>query len=181
MAGFDDMMQQMRRMQEDMNRVMMRSHGGGSFSRDPFNTMALMDTRDPFFGSPALTGGPVSGTLAIPQVSMPLDVFKPQMDVIDMGDHFAVRADLPGMQKQDVKVDVKDGMLNILAEHKEDKKRTEGNWVVQERRFGKFQRSLRLPENVKEETIKAKFTEGVLELDLPKLDKTEAGKAITIS
>eukprot|EP00922_Rhytidocystis_sp_ex-Travisia-forbesii_P040467 GHVS01060317.1.p1 GENE.GHVS01060317.1~~GHVS01060317.1.p1 ORF type:complete len:180 (-),score=24.39 GHVS01060317.1:328-867(-) len=178
MAGFDDMMQQMRRMQEDMNRVMMQSHSG--FNRDPFNTMALMDTRDPFFGSPALTSGPVSSTVAIPHSSMSLNVFKPQMDVLDMGDHFAVRADLPGMQKHDVKVDVKDGMLTILAEHKEDKKRTEGNWVVQERRFGKFQRSLRLPENVKEDAIKAKFNEGVLELDLPKLDKSVVGKAITI-
>lgn len=183
MDMFEDMRQRMRRMQDDMSRAMeVRAHGGaGGFSRDPFNTLALMDS-DPFSSGIAGAGSSSSsGGLLVPAYSgtnaaalrdnsqMPLDVYKPHTDVLDMGDHFAVRAELPGMQKQDVKVDVKDGILNISAEHQEDTKRTEGNWVVQERRYGKFHRNLKLPDNVRDEDIRAKFKEGVLEVDLPKL------------
>eukprot|EP00921_Rhytidocystis_pertsovi_P004539 GHVQ01007874.1.p1 GENE.GHVQ01007874.1~~GHVQ01007874.1.p1 ORF type:complete len:188 (+),score=43.91 GHVQ01007874.1:159-722(+) len=186
MAGFDEAMQQMRRMQADMNRMMMNNFpsamGGGAMGggRDPFGpSLSLMD-RDPLFGGASAITGPTNTSLAIPSQAMPLDVFRPSLDVLDMGDKFSVHADLPGMQKQDVKVDVKDGMLNISAEHREDKKRTEGNWVVQERKYGKFHRSLKLPENVKEDQIKARFNEGVLELDLPKEVKALEGKQISI-
>eukprot|EP00921_Rhytidocystis_pertsovi_P000485 GHVQ01000921.1.p1 GENE.GHVQ01000921.1~~GHVQ01000921.1.p1 ORF type:complete len:188 (+),score=36.36 GHVQ01000921.1:366-929(+) len=185
----DDQFLQMRGMMNDMNRMMNRTFGQPSppFSndrRDPFfsGTLPLMDYRDNFLSSPLMLPDARSSALAIPSEATPMTWdFRPCTDVLDMGDRFVVSADLPGMQKEDVSVDVNEGMLNITAEHKEDKSRTEGSWVLQERRFGKFQRKIRLPENVKESDIQARFNNGVLEIDLPKEVKDgDEGKAIII-
>ena len=90
-------------------------------------------------------------------------------DIRDAGDRFVLDAELPGFQKEDIKLDVKDGILTITAEHKEDsdKKDEKGNYLRRERRYGSFSRSFDIT-GIDEAGITAAYNNGVLELNLPK-------------
>jgi HSP20 family protein len=92
----------------------------------------------------------------------------PAMDLVETEDHFVLRADLPGLSEEDVNVELEDNVLTVSGERKvehEDKK--EGYYRV-ERAYGKFQRSLTLPEGVDAGKIEAAFDKGVLEVRIPK-------------
>ncbi len=84
-----------------------------------------------------------------------------------------VHADLPGLTKENVTVDVSDGMLTITGERKETAEKTEESYYKTERSYGRFCRSVVLPEGAKPETAKATFTNGVLEIaiDVPEPQK----------
>ena len=96
---------------------------------------------------------------------MPMAEFK--TDVKDEGDHYLLEAELPGFQKEDIDLDVKDGVLTISAKHQEDNEHNSGHYVCKERRYGSFARSFNL-EGIQEENITASYNNGVLELNLPK-------------
>ena len=82
------------------------------------------------------------------------------------------------MTKGQVNIDVRDNVLTISGETKQEEKRKEGNTHIQERRYGSFSRSVSLPPNVKVDDITAKFENGLLELNLPKSAPT--GRKINI-
>lgn len=90
-------------------------------------------------------------------------------DIRDAGDRFVLEAELPGFSKEDIKLDVKDGILTISAQHSEnkDEKDNKGSYIRRERRFGSFTRSFDVT-GVDEEHITASYNNGVLELNLPK-------------
>ena len=88
-------------------------------------------------------------------------------DIKDEGDHYLLEAELPGFQKEDIDLDVKDGVLTISAKHQESSSQNNGNYVCKERRYGSFARSFNL-EGIQEENITAAYNNGVLELNLPK-------------
>ena len=90
-------------------------------------------------------------------------------DIRDAGDKFILEAELPGFDKGDIKLDVKDGILTITAEHKEssDQKDEKGNYLRRERRYGSFSRSFDIT-GIDEAGITAAYNNGVLELNLPK-------------
>lgn len=90
-------------------------------------------------------------------------------DIRDAGDRFVLEAELPGFNKEDIKLDVKDGILTISAQHSEnkDEKDDKGSYIRRERRFGSFTRSFDVT-GVDEEHITASYNNGVLELNLPK-------------
>ena len=90
-------------------------------------------------------------------------------DIRDAGDRFVLEAELPGLSKEDIKLDVKDGILTISAQHSEnkDEKDNKGSYIRRERRFGSFTRSFDVT-GVDEEHITASYNNGVLELNLPK-------------
>ena len=90
-------------------------------------------------------------------------------DIRDAGDRFVLEAELPGFSKEDIKLDVKDGILTISAQHSEnkDEKDDKGSYIRRERRFGSFTRSFDVT-GVDEEHITASYNHGVLELNLPK-------------
>ena len=90
-------------------------------------------------------------------------------DIRDAGDRFVLEAELPGFQKEDIKLDVKDGILTISAQHDEHKeeKDEKGSYIRRERRYGSFSRSFDVT-GVDEEHITASYNNGVLELNLPK-------------
>ena len=88
-------------------------------------------------------------------------------DIKDEGDHYLLEAELPGFQKEDIDLDVKDGVLTISAKHQEDNEHNSGHYVCKERRYGSFARSFNL-EGIQEENITAAYNNGVLELNLPK-------------
>lgn len=90
-------------------------------------------------------------------------------DIRDAGDRFVLEAELPGFNKEDIKLDVKDGILTISAQHDEnkDEKDNKGSYIRRERRYGSFTRSFDVT-GVDEEHITASYNNGVLELNLPK-------------
>lgn len=92
-----------------------------------------------------------------------------KVDVKDEGDHYTLEADMPGMKKDDVKVEVNDGVLTISAEYNrtEEQKNEEDKYVYRERRFGSMSRSFNV-EGIEENAITAEFRDGVLKLALPK-------------
>ena len=90
-------------------------------------------------------------------------------DIRDAGDKFVLEAELPGFEKEDIHLDLKDGILTIAAEHKEnaDQKDDKGNYIRRERRYGSFSRSFDVT-GIDENGITAAYKNGVLELSLPK-------------
>ena len=92
----------------------------------------------------------------------------PPMDLVEQGDEYVLRADLPGVGEDDVKIELEDNVLTISGERRsEHEERTEGYYRV-ERASGSFSRSLTLPEGVDPEAVKANFENGVLEVRVPK-------------
>jgi HSP20 family protein len=92
----------------------------------------------------------------------------PAMDLIETGEHFVLRADLPGMDQDDIQIELEDGTLTLSGERKaEHDSKNEGFYRV-ERAFGAFSRSLSLPKGVDPEGVSASFDRGVLEVRIPK-------------
>jgi HSP20 family protein len=92
----------------------------------------------------------------------------PAMDLVEQGEDFVLRADLPGLSEDDVKVELEDNVLTISGERKsEHEDRKEGYYRL-ERSSGRFSRSLTLPEGVDPDDIDAKFENGVLTVRVPK-------------
>jgi HSP20 family protein len=92
----------------------------------------------------------------------------PAMDLVETEDHFVLRADLPGLGEDDVKLEFEDGTLTVSGERKaEHEAKNEGYYRV-ERAFGSFSRSLTLPQGVDPEAVTASFDRGVLEVRIPK-------------
>jgi HSP20 family protein len=92
----------------------------------------------------------------------------PAMDLVETDDHFVLRADLPGMKQDDVKIEFEDGTLTVSGERKvEHESKNEGYYRV-ERAFGSFSRSLTLPQGIDPEAVTANFDNGVLEVRIPK-------------
>ena len=92
----------------------------------------------------------------------------PAMDLVETADHFVLRADLPGMSQDDVKIEFEDGTLTVSGERKaEHESKNEGYYRV-ERAFGAFSRSLTLPHGIDPEAVTANFENGVLEIRVPK-------------
>lgn len=110
-------------------------------------------------------------------VTKPLDSFRnapaaPMMktDVKDMDDHFELVTDLPGVKKEDLKVELKDGCLTIKATYgssSEEKSENE-KYIRRERYFGSTSRSFYVGEEIRQEDVKASFNEGVLTIQVPK-------------
>jgi HSP20 family protein len=92
----------------------------------------------------------------------------PAMDLVETDEHFVLRADLPGLTEDDVKIEVEDSTLTVSGERKaEHEERGEGFHRL-ERAFGSFSRSLTLPKGVDAEAVTASFERGVLEVRVPK-------------
>ena len=103
-------------------------------------------------------------------------------DLSDSKNCYTYSIDLPGMDQNDVEVEVESGRLVIRGEKQEDRKEKLENYVFRERRFGRFERSFTLPANAREKDIKAGFKNGVLTVKIPyKGGKEKASRKIPIS
>ena len=92
----------------------------------------------------------------------------PEMDLVESDDHYVLHADLPGMRQEDVSIEFNDGVLTIAGERKAEYERKEKSFFRLERSFGKFSRSLTLPDGIDPDKIDASFNDGVLEVRIPK-------------
>ncbi|EAU90954.1 small heat shock protein [Coprinopsis cinerea okayama7 len=109
--------------------------------------------------------------------------FKPRMDLHEDKEKNLVTAtfELPGLKKEDISIDVQNGRLTVSAESKSSSEHNENGYAVRERRFGKFSRTLQLPEGLKDDTIKASMQDGVLTVTFPKTSPELAPKKIAIN
>lgn len=140
----------MRRMAEDMDRL--------------FENFGLGRTG---FGLLPTLGADVDrglwrGTSALDQT-----VWAPQVETFRRGDKLVIRADLPGLKREDVKVEVDDGMLAISGERREEHEEERDDLYRSERTYGQFYRAIPLPEGVNENQCDASFKDGVLEVTVP--------------
>jgi HSP20 family protein len=150
--------------------------------------MALSLFNDPFFTSPFAELQRLQNemnqlfnqSLSASQGSR--DVWRPAMDIKERDGNVIIHAELPGVKKENVSIELKEGVLTISGEKKEEKKEEKDKFYRMERMYGKFTRSIALPEGVNESNIKAVFNDGVLEVTFPRLvPKQPETKKITIS
>lgn len=103
------------------------------------------------------------------------DAYKwyPSTDISETDDSYEVRAELPGVPMEDVHISVKDGLLTIKGEKRQENAGDTNNYRRVERRYGSFERSFSLPPKVDADNIKAEFNDGVLTLAIPKPDEVK--------
>jgi HSP20 family protein len=107
------------------------------------------------------------------EVMRPGTVTIPDVDVEERGNDIVVTADMPGMDKSDIKVNVTDGnVLEISAEKKAEAKKEEQGYIRRERMYNRYYRSIRLPVPVDKTKAKATYNNGVLEVTIPMIHKT---------
>ena len=92
----------------------------------------------------------------------------PPVDLVEAEAYFVLKADLPGLSEEDVSIEVQDGSLTISGERKAEHEERARGWYRIERAFGRFNRSLTLPDGVDADRIEASFAHGVLEVRIPK-------------
>ena len=94
--------------------------------------------------------------------------WNPAVDVKETDNSFLISADIPGLAKKDISIEVSDDVLSITGERTEDKVEDSDLYHYRERSKGAFTRSFHLPESVDEKKISANFKDGILSIDLPK-------------
>jgi HSP20 family protein len=115
-----------------------------------------------FFDTPASGSGSGSGG------NSGLRRWRPPMDLVETEDHFVLRADLPGVDENDVKVELEDSVLTISGERRHEQEVKQGGYYRIERASGNFARQLTLPDGVDADAVEASFDKGVLEVRIPK-------------
>jgi HSP20 family protein len=103
----------------------------------------------------------------------------PTVDIYTAGNEVVVKAELPGMKREDINVRIVGNDLLLFGEKRSEERVEEKDYVRLERSYGTFRRTLRLPEGVLTDKVKASFKEGVLEVRMPRESRNE-GKRIPI-
>lgn len=109
----------------------------------------------------------------LPRLRGETDVVAPAVDIYEEGDDLVLKADLPGLNKEDIEVKVTDEFITISGEKKKEEKVEEKNYYRYERSYGSFSRTFRLPVEVQTDKAKAKFENGVLEIRIPKTEEAK--------
>lgn len=100
----------------------------------------------------------------------------PAVDVSENDGQVQVRAELPGLDAKDIDLNVSGDLLTIRGEKKQEEDRSEGDVIAKERYFGSFQRTVRLPAEVRQQDAQASFENGVLNVSLPKSEESKSKK-----
>lgn len=166
----------MRHIAEDMENMMfpdfeLRSRFGFPSLRSPFFANDLFK---PSFS--AFDNFPFSGVN-----EGFLNNWSPDVEMFEREGNLIVQADLPGMKKDDIKVEINENLLTIEGERKEDREERGEGFYRSERTYGSFCRQIPLPEGVKTENAKAEFKNGVLEVSMAAPQLTSVGKRLEIT
>ncbi len=141
---------------------------------DPFRELEDMSDRlNRMFSRPALPRTNGKETMVVAD-------WVPSVDVSETDGDYQIKAEIPDVKKEDVKVTVEDGVLTIQGERMQEKEEKGKKYHRVERSYGSFVRSFTLPDLVDEEKVKAEFKDGVLNLHLPKSEKAKP-KAIEVT
>jgi HSP20 family protein len=100
----------------------------------------------------------------------------PKVNLIDKGDKFYLEAELPGMQKNDIDVEIQDDCIIIKGERKTSEEHKEESYYHKETTYGKIHREIILPEKINTDVAKASYENGILKLELPKSEATKSKK-----
>lgn len=109
----------------------------------------------------------------MPRLRMEPEVLSPAVDIYEEDDDLVVKAELPGISKEDIEVKVTDDYITISGEKKREEKVEKKDYYRYERSYGSFSRTFRLPVDVQTEKAKAKFENGVLEIRIPKTEEAK--------
>lgn len=140
---------------------------------NPWREMpAMPDRLNRFFDDPFFSMGRMAEDSG-------LGMWNPAVDLYEKDDHFMIKAELPGVDKNDINIDLKDRLLTLSGERTHDKEVNEENYYRRERSYGKFQRAFTLPADVDSDKIEAAFNDGVLQIKVPKPEEKKA-KKVTI-
>lgn len=141
---------------------------------DPFGELEEVSNRlNRLFGrsaAPATTGSEM----------LQMADWTPSADIEETENAFVVKAEIPGVKKEDVKATVEDGILSIRGERKMEKEESGKKFHRVERSYGSFMRSFRMPDGVDDAAAKAEFKDGMLNVTLPKSEKVKT-KAVDIA
>lgn len=140
------------------------------FKRRPFGNLITQDffDMDDFFDNRGWTRNLMPDTFWNGKRS------EPALNIKETDDNFEIELAAPGFAKKDFEVTIEDGCLNIKAEKETSEEEIEDNYTRKEFSYNAFERSLQLPESIKQEAIKAKYNDGILSFNLTK--KEEAKK-----
>jgi HSP20 family protein len=100
--------------------------------------------------------------------------YTPRMDFFEKDGKYIIKADLPGMDKEDISIDIEKDTVTISGKKESDKEESNANYYLKESSYGYFSRSFRLPSPVDESKVDASFKNGILKLEMP---QKEGGKA----
>jgi HSP20 family protein len=107
-----------------------------------------------------------------PRMRMPeMEDIQPSIDIFEEGDNVVVKAEIPGMKKEDIEVNLTDDTVTISGEKKKEEKTEKKNYYRLECTYGSFCRSFRLPKEVQTDKANANFKDGVLEITIPKTEE----------
>jgi HSP20 family protein len=143
---------------------------------DPFNGLDRFQSRINEFFDDAF------GRSRAYPTSAPSSVWYPPVDILESGDAYLIRAELPGMKKEDINLELRDGAVTLSGERKFDEPAAGVEYHRVERVTGKFFRSFQLPQTIKQEDMKATYRDGILEIHVPKADEAKPRQiAINVS
>lgn len=117
---------------------------------------------------------------SFPTTMMPR-ISQTSCDIIDEGKQFRVKMDVPGIKKNEIKLNVTENSLEISGEHKEESEEKKKNFLTKERSQVSYYRTLPLSENIVASKVKAKLSDGVLDITLPKSKPTKTQKKKSVS
>lgn len=141
---------------------------------NPFSELEDISNRlNHIFGRPA-------ASLTTGQEAMKVADWAPSVDISETDEAYLIKAEIPEVKKEDVKVTVENGMLTIQGERKMEKEEKGKKFHRIERSYGSFVRSFRMPDGVDEAKAKAEFKDGMINVTLPKSEKAKA-KAVEIA
>lgn len=156
----------------------------GGFGGGPFALMRrISDEMDRMFesfgfGGPATRGLP--GGMAGGGEQGLRSLWSPHLEMFEREGRLVIQADLPGVRKEDVRVDIDDDRVVLQGERRQETRREEQGFFHTERSYGAFHRVIPLPEGVDADQAKASFRDGVLEIELPAPRQRQRGRSLTI-
>ena len=123
-----------------------------------------------FFKRPFSSVGPTW----LPRLRMPeLEELAPSVDILEEGGDVVIKAELPGIKKEDIDVKLTDNTITISGEKKKEEKVEKKDYYRMERSYGSFTRSFGLPSEVQTDKVKAQFKDGILEIRVPKTEEAK--------
>lgn len=136
---------------------------------DPFEEIRRMrEWMDDIFGEIGYEGAKL-----LPGPGEELVTAVPSIDLIDKDDRLVLKADMPGISKEDLNVEIKGDRLEISAEVKHEEEKKEEGYIRKERSYRRYYRSIPLPAEIESEKVEASFENGVLKIEMPKTEAPE--------
>ena len=140
---------------------------------NPWKEMSVLQNRmNSLFSEPFFRSGREDEELS-------MGAWYPAVDMFDNDDKIVIKAELPGMKKNDFSIDVEDRVLTLSGQRNYDNEVKEENYYRRERAYGNFKRAFHLPADVDADNIKAEFKDGVLKVEIPKPEEQKP-KKITV-